>query len=1125
MANLSDEIFLQAKDLIALYEQSGWVDAWIHELRASAGRHMHLRGVVGSLDAVLAAAVHKRMATTQLFVLQDKEEAAYFYSDLQYLLGTDLVLLYPSTHNAPYSPTATAHPDQLMRIEVLHRLHQPQGQNVLVVTYPEALPEKVTHQDALAKNTWVLQVGKACMVSVITERLLAQGFEKTDFVYDVGQFAIRGGIIDVFSYAYQLPFRLTLWGQEIESINTFDPASQCSLEAMPQAAIVPDLQAVTELSDRQSLLDCLHPATPVWIKDQELVLAAIEAKYVQASKIFQEKMAEKATTTLPAPELCWETSASWAQALQKMTAIEFGRRFYNTPHKVITYEASAQPVFNRNFALLAEKLQENQAKGIDNIITAESAEQFARLKRLIALPEDAVSFKTLLIGLRQGFIDQQIGIACYTDHQIFGRHFRYKLPKRYSKTQALTLSELQTLQPGDYVVHIDYGIGRFAGLSKVTVNDKQQEVMRLLYKDDDLVYINLQALHKISKYTGKEGVVPTISKLGSLAWDQKKQKVKTKIQSIAKALIQLYSKRKQAVGFSFSSDSFLQSNLESSFIYEDTPDQAIATAAVKRDMEAPHPMDRLVCGDVGFGKTEIAIRAAFKAVNDNKQVAVLVPTTILALQHYNSFCARLTDFAVNIAYINRFKTAQAIKTTLEATAAGQVQILIGTHSMLSKHVQFKDLGLLIIDEEQKFGVKAKDYLKRLRVNIDVLTLTATPIPRTLHFSLMGARDLSIITTPPLNRQPVATSIHTFDAKIIQEGINYELQRGGQVFFVHNRIGDIEEVASMIQKLVPDCRIVVAHGQMKGIQLEQRMLQFMQGEYDMLVATSIIESGLDIPNVNTIFINNSHFFGLSDLHQMRGRVGRSSRKAFCYLLAPPTSTLTVEARRRLSALEEFSDLGDGFKVAMRDLDIRGAGNLLGAEQSGFIADVGFDTYCKILEEAVQELKEGTFKELFAEELQKKANAPNVSECSVETDLEVLIPDNYVSNVTERLRLYTRLDGLQDEIALQAFQRELIDRFGALPLPVENLIQLVRLRWLAQRLGLSKLKLKNERLKCYFTANTYPDARQGDVLTRVLGYVQKYPHRCRMQEFKAQLILTIEHVADVAQAQATLEAIMA
>lgn len=1114
---------MQAKELIALYEQSGWVGTWAEKLRVSTGQRVHLKGVVGSLDAVLAAAIYQRTATTQWFILHDKEEAAYFYSDLQALLGSGIVLLYPASHHLPYSPTIAANTNQLMRAEVLHRIYHPGRQSPLVVTYPEALPEKVIHQETLVKNTWIVQVGEALMTSTVASRLLEQGFEKTDFVYEAGQFSIRGGIIDIFSYAYQLPFRLALWGNEIESIRTFDPTSQRSLEAVPQATILPNLQAQPASLTHQSLLDCFGPTTIVWIKDQELVLASMEKSYAQATQVFQKKVAVQPKISLPNPALCWETPESWSQALQRLTTIEFGNRFYGTPHEVVIYKASAQPAFNQNFALLAENLRENQARGLDNIITAESAGQFDRLKNLLEVPDDTVYFGELLLGLRQGFIDYQVGITCYTDHQIFDRYYRYKSPKRYSKTKAITLRELQTLQPGDYVVHIDYGIGRFAGLSSVTTDGKQQEVIRLLYKDNDLVYISLQALHKISKYTGKEGVVPAITKLGSSAWAQKKQKVKTKIKDMAKELMQLYGKRKQASGFSFGPDNFSQARLETSFMYEDTPDQALATEATKKDMEAPHPMDRLICGDVGFGKTEIAIRAAFKAINDGKQVAVLVPTTILAFQHYNSFCARLANFDVNIAYISRFKNPQEIKAALEATAAGEVQILIGTHRILSKTVQFYDLGLLIIDEEQKFGVKAKDYLKKMKINVDVLTLTATPIPRTLHFSLMGARDLSIIATPPPNRQPVATSIHTFDPTVIKDAIDYELQRGGQVFFVHNRVGDIEEVANMIHKLVPDCRIGVAHGQMEGIRLERCMIRFMQKEYDVLVATSIIESGLDIPNTNTIFINNSHLFGLSDLHQMRGRVGRSNRKAFCYLLAPPTSTLTAEARRRLSALEEFSDLGDGFKVAMRDLDIRGAGDLLGAEQSGFIADVGFDTYCKILDDAVKELKEGEFKELFAEELQEKANTPAVLDCTLETDLEVLIPETYVSHVAERMSLYGRLDRLQDEAALQTFQEELQDRFGPLPVPVQTLMQLVKLRWLAQKLGLTKLKLKNGAMRCYFTPTAH--AYQESVLTRIFAYVQQHPRRCRMKEVKAQLLLIIDHVADIAQAQVTLEALSA
>ena len=1111
---------MQVEGLIALYEQDGWIGAWTERLQKATGQRWQLHGLVGSLDALLVAAVYKQTGAAQLCIAHDPEEAAYMYSDLRNLLGSASVLLYPASRHLPYASVAADDADHLMRAEVLQHLQSTEGPAPLIVTYPPALAEKVVHPEALAEHTWTVQVGDELVTSAVSERFLEQGFEKTDFVYEAGQFAIRGGIIDVFGYAYQLPFRLELVGNTVESIRTFDPTSQRSLEEVAQAPIASQLSAPTTTRPHQSLLACLPPQALVWIKDYALVLDTLTTSHAQATQAFQEKLAAPEHQGLPRPEALWETPTSWTQALQRLTCIEFGTRFEHTADEVSKYQATALPAFNQNFALLADHLRQNEAQGLRNVITAESAPQFDRLQTLLAEQDESITFTPLTLGLRQGFVDPQVGIACYTDHQIFDRYYRYQSPKRYSKTQAVTLRELRTLQTGDYVVHIDHGIGRFAGLSKVDANGKQQEVIRLLYKDNDLVYVSLQSLHKISKYTGKEGVLPTITKLGSSAWDQKKKKVKSKVKDIAKELIQLYAKRKQAPGFAFSPDGFAQAHLESSFIYEDTPDQAVATAAVKKDMEVPHPMDRLICGDVGFGKTEVAIRAAFKAVQNHKQVAVLVPTTILALQHYNSFRTRLADHNVHVAYINRFKTAKEIKATLDAAASGQVQILIGTHRLLSKTVQFHDLGLLIIDEEQKFGVKAKDRLKELRLNIDVLTLTATPIPRTLHFSLMGARDLSVIATPPPNRQPVVTAIHTFDATVIKNAIEYELQRGGQVFFVHNRVADIEEVAHMLYKLVPESRIGVAHGQMDGQQLEQRMMRFMQGKYDVLVATSSIESGLDIPNANTIFVNNSHLFGLSDLHQMRGRVGRSNKKAFCYLLAPPTSTLTAEARRRLSALEEFSDLGDGFKVAMRDLDIRGAGDLLGAEQSGFIADVGFDTYCKILDDAVKELKEEEFKELFAQELQEKAQTPAAADCTLETDLEILIPETYVSNVSERISLYARLDSLQNEAALQAFQQELQDRFGPLPPPVQALTQLVQLRWLAQQLGFTKLKLKSGAMRCYLPPATMATPSP---LERILLYVQQHPQRCRMKEVKTQLLLIIDQVADIDQAQATLAAL--
>lgn len=1108
---------MQIDALITRYEQDGWLRTWMQQLHKAVGQRWQLRGLVGSLDAILVAATYKQTATSQLCVVHDPEEAAYFYSDLKNILGEDSVLVYPASRQTVHGVALADHPDQLMRIEVLQCLSSASISAPLVVTYPAALVEKVVHPAALAACGWTVHMGDELVTEEIAQWLIKNGFQKTDFVYEVGQFAIRGGIIDIFSYSHSWPFRIAFWGNTVESIRTFDPSSQRSLKTIRQATILPCLSTITTSLPRQSLLAYLPTSALVWVKDYSLVLDALEENDTEAP---QEDNPHARGEILPNAKVLRETPASWNQALQRLTCIEFGTRFAAHADKTSTYQAASLPHFNQNFALLADHMRQNHADDITNVIAAESTAQLEQLQILLG-QQKTVVFTPLSLGLRQGFVDTQVGIACYTDHQIFDRYYRHQFPKQYAKAAAITLKELRDLRVGDYVVHIDHGIGRFAGLSQTHTNGRRQEMIRLIYKNDDLVYVSLQSLHKISKYASHEGNVPNITKLGTTAWEQKKQKVKRRIKDIAKELIQLYAKRKRAPGFAFSPDGFAQAHLEASFIYEDTPDQATATVAIKQDMEAPHPMDRLVCGDVGFGKTEVAIRAAFKAVQDCKQVAVLVPTTILALQHYHSFRGRLSDHGIHIAYLNRFKTKQETQATRTAMATGHAQILIGTQQLLSKQVQFNDLGLLIIDEEQKFGVKAKDRLKELRCNVDVLTLTATPIPRTLHFSLMGARDLSIIATPPPNRQPIATTIHAFDDTIVKEAIEYELQRGGQVFFVHNRVSDIEEVARMLYKLIPKSRIGVAHGQMVGTQLERRMVQFMQGQYDVLVATSIIESGLDIPNVNTIFINNSHLFGLSDLHQMRGRVGRSNKKAFCYLLAPPTSSLTSEARRRLSALEEFSDLGDGFKVAMRDLDIRGAGNLLGSEQSGFIADVGFDTYSKILDDAVQELKTGEFKALFADELQKKASTPSSSDCILETDWEALIPEDYVSNVAERIDLYVRLDKLRDHEALLYFKEELEDRFGILPAPVQSLIDLVRVRWLAQTKGMTRIKLKNGVVHCYFSADI--QARQEEVLARILAYAQINPQICHIRETKHHLLLSIDAVHRLEQVHSILEAL--
>lgn len=1108
---------MQAKDLLSLYTTHDWIQRLAKRLSHSAATSIYLQGLSGSLPAVLGSSFYQLESLTQVFILQDKEEAAYFYTDLQNLLGTEQILLYPAMEIQNTESIDWSHPTYISRNEVLQLLAQSHRASHLIVTYPEAIATEVLSLDSLSTYTWSIQVGETIMLVDLINKLADKGFEKVDFVYEAGQFAIRGGIIDIFSYASQFPYRIELAGKAVESIRTFQPASQLSINQVEKALIFTP-QPGTTLQPYQSFYSFLPDHTLLWYKDYEVVASIITSLYENQQARMQAPIYSHHAMMGVGSEIRYENPKEWKGAAQKFSSIEFGLRPSLAIKETIVYSALPQPEFHQQFNLLADHLHQNQAAGLKNILLTETPGQFERLRQIFDELDKSIHFQELPIGLSQGYIDSQIGIACYTDHQIFGRYYRYKSPQRYSKSQAITLKELNSLQPGDYVVHIDYGIARFGGLSKVTVNDRQQEALRLIYKDNDVVYVSLHALHKVSKYTGKEGLVPTMSKLGTAAWDQKKKKVKQKVQDMAKELIQLYSKRKHSPGFAFSPDHFLQAELESSFIYEDTPDQATATIAVKKDMEAPHPMDRLVCGDVGFGKTEVAIRAAFKAVQDGKQVAVLVPTTILALQHYESFKNRLAHFPVKVQYINRFKPGQQIKEIQQGVATKEIDILIGTHTILSKAFQFKDLGLLVIDEEQKFGVKAKEHIKGYKLNVDVLTLTATPIPRTLHFSLMGARDLSVIATPPPNRQPVQTSIHTFDKQIIQDAIHYEVQRNGQVFFVHNRVANIEEVAQMIHKLVPEYRIGIAHGQMNGDQLEKKILTFIAGGYDILVATNIIESGLDIPNANTIIINDSHMFGLSDLHQMRGRVGRSNKKAFCYLIAPPNSSLTTEARKRLSTLVEFSELGDGFKVAMRDLDIRGAGNLLGSEQSGFIADVGFEAYCKILDEAVQELKETEFKELFAEELAKKNQLENI-ECTLETDLELLIPITYVNNDTERLRLYRELDGIANEEALEKFYQGLTDRFGPLPVSVQELLKSVKLRWLAKQLRLQKVKLKEDTMRCYLPA-AQQDAIPQEALNAMLHYVQMNPRRCQLKEVKEQLVLIVQDVNSVEGAQQVL-----
>jgi len=1109
---------LRADEFLSIFKADGLVRTLAEGITTSKSETVRLKGVNGSLDAILFAAVFKSTKSDHLVILHDKEEAAYFSNDLQSILGDREVLFFPMSYKRPYEYDETENANILTRAECLNRLSVA-GKSNIVITYPEALSEKVINKKSLASNTFVITVGENLDRAFLEEFFHTYDFEKTDFVYEAGQFAIRGGIIDVFSFAHELPYRIELFGDEVDSIRSFDPGSQLSVETVDKISLMPNVQTRLVQEQRQSLLEFIPPASKVWIKDTALTLDVIEKCFDKASQSFDKILHDSGHAKVNLePQALFETRESFEKNLGPFKKIEFGNRYLYPADVTVEYRSSAQPAFKKNFELLAGNLLDQQMQGYTNFIAAEQQKQLERLQGVFAEIHPELKFQSLDISLRQGFVDHNVKVVCYTDHQIFERFHRYRQKEKFSKSKAMTFRELQTLQPGDFVTHIDYGIGKFAGLEKKDVNGREQEAIRLVFRDDDLLYINIHSLHKISKYVGKEGSPPPISKLGSGEWENKKNKVKRQVKDIAKELIQLYARRKTAPGYQFLQDGFLQAELESSFLYEDTPDQAKATEDVKRDMEQPHPMDRLVCGDVGFGKTEVAIRAAFKATTEGKQVAVLVPTTILAMQHHRTFSERLANFPVRIEYANRFKSDTQLKKIFGEVKDGTVNIIIGTHRVVSKDVQFKDLGLLIIDEEQKFGVKVKDRLKELKVNVDVLTLTATPIPRTLHFSLMGARDLSIISTPPPNRQPVTTELHTYNEEIIRDAVSYELRRGGQVFFVHNRVSDIEQVANVIFKLVPDSRIGIAHGQMDGDKLEKVMVKFIEGEYDVLVSTNIIESGLDIPNANTIIINQAHMFGLSDLHQMRGRVGRSNKKAFCYLLTPPTSVLSSDSRKRLSALEEFSELGDGIKVAMRDLDIRGAGNLLGAEQSGFINDLGFDTYHKILDDAIQELKETEFKDLFASELAERAKLV-AQDCVIETDLEILIPETYVSNTSERLQLYATLDNIKNEEALAKFRDSLQDRFGEIPASVGQLIDSVRLRWVGEKLGFEKISLKNDKFKGQFISGK-DEYFKSEIFGKILAFVQANSRRCKMKDTGGKLILTIEKIGSVEDALKTV-----
>jgi transcription-repair coupling factor (superfamily II helicase) len=1083
---------------------------------AAKGLRLAIEGTIGSGTACVVQAIARAARVkSHLIVLNDKEEAAYFLNDMQRFAHLGLqVYFYPESYRVPYTTEQTDNSNVVLRTEVLNALSQPMTQPAVVVSYPEALSENVVTRQQLQSHTFAVEVGGKYSIGFINELLTEYEFHREDFVYEPGQFSIRGGIVDVFSYGEEQPFRIEFFGDEVESIRPFDPSTQLSEGRVTRFTIVPNVQTQSLLESNESFLQFMGAEAVIWYRDPGFIAERLNQCFARAEK--QYAALHSPLKHLP-PQSRYLAGSTFAERLALHPQVTLGKNRNAT--QVYTFEQSPQPVFHKNFELLIKQLNENSAAGYTNYIFSGNEKQTDRLAKIFADLDAKVKFTAVQDELSEGFTDRTLAAACYTDHQIFERYHRFQLKEGFRKSkEALTIKELSSLQPGDFVTHIDHGVGRFSGLEKIDVNGKEQEAIRLVYRDGDILYVSIHSLHRISKYSGKEGTEPNINKLGSGAWQKAKAKTKSRVKQIAYDLIKLYAERKAKKGYAFTPDSYLQTELEASFIYEDTPDQLKATQAVKEDMEAQYPMDRLICGDVGFGKTEIAIRAAFKAVCDSKQVAVLVPTTILSIQHYKNFSQRLKEFPCRVAYINRFLPAKKQSEILKDLEAGKIDIIIGTHKLVGSRIKFKDLGLLIIDEEQKFGVAVKDRLKTLKANVDTLTLTATPIPRTLQFSLMGARDLSIISTPPPNRFPVQTELFTFNEEVIRDAVSYEVSRGGQVFFVNNKIQNIKEITGMIQRLCPDVRIAMGHGQMDGETLEEVMSAFIDGAYDVLVATTIIESGIDIPNANTIIINEANEFGLSDLHQLRGRVGRSNKKAFCYLLAPPLTHVTAEARKRLEAITRFSDLGSGLNIAMRDLDIRGAGNLFGGEQSGFINDLGFETYQKILDEAIRELKEEEFKDLYQEEREK--DGAYVTDCILETDLEILIPDAYITDIAERLSIYRDIDNLTDEAALLRYRDALIDRFGPLPEQTETLLDAVRLRWMARDIGFEKLTIKAGKLIAFFTPNEASMYFESSAFNRVLDFIKSNPAGYKMYEKNGQLRLAVHPVSEVNQAIAAL-----
>lgn len=1116
-----EHITLEVQELLKLYAAHPQLTALDTLIKNESPRNIFLKGLNGSGAAMTIASLFSKRRGSYLCILNDQEEAGYFYHDLMQLTGGNHIYFFPSAYRRSIKYGHIDPANEILRTEVLSML-QDQEASFVITTYPDALAEKVISREILKENTLKISVREKLDNMFVSDVLDEYGFEQVDYVYEPGQYALRGSILDVFSFSYEFPYRIDFFGNEVETIRTFDVETQLSKEKLENIYIVPEISK--NKHSNCSLLDSLPSHTILASKDLAWTKERIgsiwnEEPVIGDDESFADKSHMRSRLV---------TDDDFLRAVLNFRRIHFGARSTGVADATLTFSTQVQPIYHKNFDRVSGSFLDYLKSGYTLYILSDVEKQAVRIRTIFEDRKNNIPFISVNKTIHAGFADETLHICLFTDHQLFDRFHKFNLKSEQARSGkiALSLKELNQFTTGDFIVHIDHGVGQFGGLVRTEVNGKLQEAIKLIYLNNDIIFVSIHSLHKLSKYKGKDsGEAPKLNKLGTGAWEKMKERTKSKVKDIARDLILLYSKRKQEQGFSYSPDSFMQHELEASFIYEDTPDQTKATYDVKEDMESARPMDRLICGDVGFGKTEIAIRAAFKAVSDNKQVAVLVPTTVLAFQHFQTFSERLKNFPCRIDYISRARSTAQIKTILNETKEGTVNILIGTHRIVSKDIKFKDLGMLIIDEEQKFGVSVKEKLRQMKANVDTLTMTATPIPRTLQFSLMGARDLSSISTPPPNRYPVQTEVERFNPDIIREAINFEMSRNGQVFFINNRIQNIYEMETLVRREVPDARIAVGHGQMEPEKLEKIILDFINYEFDVLIATSIVESGIDVPNANTIIINNAQQFGLSDLHQLRGRVGRSNRKAFCYLLSPPLSSLSQEARRRLQAIENFSELGSGIHIAMQDLDIRGAGNMLGAEQSGFIADLGYETYQKILEEAVDELKNDEFAELYSDSSEDKQDTGSeyVRETYIESDLELLFPPTYIPNDSERVSLYRELDKMEEERDILAFTERLKDRFGRIPKEGKELIRIVRLRRMAKRLGMEKVILKKGQMSIFLVTNPESPYYQSEAFDKLLGFIQKHPRECNLREQNGRRSIIIKDIPTIESACTLVEEI--